>query len=92
MGGLNGHSTLNRNSRPSGRSILCRNGSESVRSHYSVSNDLMDSVNVYYDSRGMILLELDGAGLELTREEAEELFVRLGHTLQDMDVANQEDV
>ena len=48
----------------------------------------MDSVNVYYDSRGMILLELDGAGLELTREEAEELFVRLGHTLQDMDQGN----
>ena len=51
----------------------------------------MDSVNVYYDSRGMILLELDGAALELTREEAEELFVRMGHTLQDMDVANVQD-
>ena len=51
----------------------------------------MDSVNVYYDSRGMILLELDGAGLEITREEAEELFVRLGHTLQDMDVTQEEE-
>ena len=46
----------------------------------------MSDINVYYDSRGHVLLELDGAGLEITREEAEELFVRLGHTLQDMDV------
>ena len=43
-------------------------------------------INVYYDSRGMVLLEFEGAGLELEREEAEELFVRLGHALQDMDI------
>ena len=49
-------------------------------------------INVYYDSRGHVLLELDGAGLDITREEAEELFVRLGHALQDMDLtANEED-
>ena len=39
----------------------------------------------------MVLLELDSAGLELTREEAEELFVRLGHALQDMDVTQEEE-
>ena len=48
-------------------------------------------INVYYDSRGMVLLEFEGAGLELEREEAEELFVRLGHALQDMDVTETEE-
>ena len=50
-----------------------------------------DQINVYYDSRGMVMLELGGAGLELTRVEAEELFVRIGHALQDMDVTSEED-
>ena len=49
------------------------------------------AINVYYDSRGMVLLEFEGAGLELEREEAEELFVRLGHALQDMDVTQEEE-
>ena len=46
-------------------------------------------INVYHNNK-LVLLELDGAGLEISREEAEELFVRLGHTLQDMDVTEDE--
>ena len=46
----------------------------------------MSDIQVYYDATGAVLIELDGAALELTREEAEQLFVDLGHVLQDMDV------
>lgn len=51
----------------------------------------MEDISVYYDSRGMVMIELGGSGLELTREEAENLFVSIGHALQDMDVANNEE-
>lgn len=51
----------------------------------------MDSPQVYYDSTGNILIELDGAALELTRGEAEQLFVDLGFVLQDLDVQQNED-
>ena len=52
-----------------------------------------DHIQVYYDARGMVLLELGGHGLELTRTEAEALFVSIGHVLQDMDVtSNEEDM
>ena len=44
------------------------------------------NITVYYDSTGSILIELDGAALELTRGEAEQLFVDLGFVLQDLDV------
>ncbi len=46
-------------------------------------------MNVYYNSEGFIMLELEGAALELTRAEAERLFVDLGYTLQDMDVTSE---
>ena len=45
----------------------------------------MEDVKVYYDSAGSVLIELGGAALELTRAEAEQLFVDLGHCLQSMD-------
>ena len=43
-------------------------------------------MQVYYNSEGFVLIELHGAALELSRAEAEQLFVDLGNTLQDMDV------
>ena len=43
-------------------------------------------MQVYYNGEGFILIELHGAALELSRAEAEQLFVDLGHTLQDMDI------
>ena len=46
----------------------------------------MSNIQVIYNSEGFVLIELDGAALELTRGEAEQLFVDLGHTLQDMDI------
>ena len=41
-------------------------------------------MQVYYNGEGFILIELHGAALELSRAEAEQLFVDLGHTLQDI--------
>ncbi len=43
---------------------------------------------VYYNIEGMVLIEFEGQALELTRAEAEQIFVDLGHVLQDMDIAN----
>ena len=37
------------------------------------------------------MLEVEGAALELSRAEAEQLFVNLGHTLQDMDVVQYDE-
>ena len=34
---------------------------------------------------GFVMIEFEGQGLELDRKEAEQLFVDLGHALQDMD-------
>ena len=42
---------------------------------------------VYKDDKVMIVL--GEAGVELSRKEAEQLFVDLGHALQDMDVKNE---
>ena len=46
----------------------------------------MGKIEVYYDAKGSILIELGGAALELTRPEAEQMFVDIGHVLQDMDI------
>lgn len=46
----------------------------------------MEDITVYYNSEKMVLIELGGSALELTRAEAEQLFVDLGFVLQDMDV------
>lgn len=40
-------------------------------------------------SKDKIMIVLDEQGLEMSREEAEKLFVDLGHALQDMDVRNE---
>lgn len=45
-----------------------------------------NALNVYWNGEGSVLLELEGSALELTRPEAEQLFVDLGHVLQDMDM------
>ncbi len=45
-------------------------------------------IKVYYNMEGMVLIELDGSALELTRAEAEQIFVDLGHVLQDLDITN----
>ena len=46
----------------------------------------MSDIQVYYNSQGQILIELDGSALELERHEAEALFLDLGYCLKDMDV------
>lgn len=51
----------------------------------------MSDITVYYNSEGAVLIELDGAALELTRGEAEQLFVDIGHVLQDMDLQEIEE-
>ena len=43
-------------------------------------------MNTYYTAEGNVVLDVDDAELVMTRQEAEGLFVMLGHTLQDMDV------
>ena len=48
----------------------------------------MNYLTVYYNAEGKVLIELEGMGLELERPEAEQLFVDLGHVLQDMDTDN----
>ena len=55
---------------------------------------MVSSLQVYYDAAGNVLIELEGAALELSREEAEALFVDLGFCLQDMDnrMGKDEDV
>lgn len=44
-------------------------------------------INTYYEADGTVVLEIAGSELALERVEAEELFVLLGYTLQDMDVS-----
>ena len=52
----------------------------------------MEEVKVVWNSEGNILLVLEDSAMALSREEAEQLFVDLGHCLQDMDVMfNNED-
>ena len=43
-------------------------------------------INTYYEATGEVIIEIDGASVELSRAEAEDLFVMPGYTLQDMDV------
>ena len=47
---------------------------------------MQEGLNVYWNGEGYVLLELEGSALELSRAEAEQLFVDLGHVLQDMDM------
>ena len=47
-----------------------------------------DTIQVIYKN-DKVLIVLGEAGVELSRAEAEQLFVDLGHTLQDMDVKNE---
>jgi len=44
----------------------------------------MDTIQVVYDTK-KVLITLGDHGIELTREEAEALFVDLGFALQDQD-------
>lgn len=64
----------------SGLSIPTRNAGISNK-----EDILMDSINVYWEADGTVVVELEGSAIAMTREEAEVLFVDLGHTLQDMD-------
>lgn len=47
-------------------------------------------MNVYYEANGAVVIEVDGGVLEIPRQEAEALFVDLGHVLQDMDITAKE--
>lgn len=51
----------------------------------------MNNIQVIYNGEGNVLLVLGDNGIALSRSEAEQLFVDLGHTLQDMDNINNED-
>jgi len=42
-------------------------------------------METWYDEDGTVVLAVEGSELHMSREEAESLFVMLGHTLQDMD-------
>lgn len=46
-----------------------------------------DTIQVVHNNK-MVLVTLGEHGVELTRPEAEALFVSLGHTLKDMDIEN----
>lgn len=43
-------------------------------------------MNTFWTGEGNVAIEEDGQILMMSREEAEQLFVDLGHVLQDMDV------
>ena len=47
-----------------------------------------DTIQVVYN-KDKVMITLGEAGVELTRAEAEQLFVDLGHSLQDMDKENE---
>jgi len=50
----------------------------------------MDHIQVIYSSTGKVLIALGDHGVELSRAEAEQLFVDLGHALQDPDMMIKE--
>lgn len=50
-----------------------------------------ETVKVVFDSIGGIMIMLGDHGVELTRAEAEQLFVDLGHALQDQDMMMMQD-
>ena len=43
-------------------------------------------MNTYWLASGEIVMEAGEMDLHMSREEAEQLFVNLGHTLQDQDI------
>ena len=47
----------------------------------------METIQIIYRKNNFLLV-LGEKGIELTRKEAEQLFVDLGHALQDQDVLN----
>ena len=47
----------------------------------------MDKIQVIYRKNNLLIV-LGEKGIELTRAEAEQLFVDLGHALQDQDIVN----
>ena len=47
----------------------------------------MDSINVYWEADGLVVVDIGEMELHMDRSEAEVLFVELGRTLQDMDDA-----
>ena len=50
-----------------------------------------ENIKVVFDSIGGIMITLGDHGVELTRAEAEQLFVDLGHALQDQDMMMYQD-
>lgn len=44
-----------------------------------------DTIQVIYNSDNTLMVVLGDAGVELTRAEAEQLFLDLGHALQELD-------
>ncbi len=50
-----------------------------------------ENIKVVFDSMGGIMITLGDHGVELTRAEAEQLFVDLGHALQDQDMMMRSD-
>jgi len=49
-----------------------------------------ETIQIIYNSGGGIVIRLGDYGVALTREEAEQLFVDLGHALQDQDAIAKE--
>ena len=49
-----------------------------------------ETVKVIYNSSGGILIQLGDHAVALERDEAEQLFVDLGHALQDQDMMVKE--
>ena len=48
-------------------------------------------MNVYFNAEGMLLIEFAGSAIELDRAEAEQLFVDIGHALQDHDITKYDE-
>jgi hypothetical protein len=44
-----------------------------------------DTIQVVYNSDNTLMVVLGDAGVELSRAEAEQLFLDLGHALQELD-------
>jgi len=42
--------------------------------------------NIYWTAEGEVVIEIADKSLVLTRQEAEDIFVDMGHVLHDMDV------
>ena len=43
-------------------------------------------IKVYWEADGTVFVDLDDQRMAMDRQEAEQLFIDLGHTLQDMDI------